>query len=293
VPSWEGRSKGTPLGYRTFVWVLRNGGVLPAYGLLGVVTCYYFFFSPRSSGILYRYFRQRIGFTRLRSIIGIYRNYYLFGQSLIDKVVLMSAMPHSFTFDFEGESFLREMVEQGRGGLLLSGHIGNWEIAGHLLQRLGTRIHIVMYDAEHQRIKDYLNSVTGDRKANIIVIRDDLSHIYAISEAFQRKELVCIHADRFVAPAKTMTASFLGSRAQFPAGPFILAATYKVPVSFVFALKESALHYHFFASKPRPYHGLEKNVVVPEILQDFCMEMAEKVKKYPEQWYNYYNFWQL
>jgi predicted LPLAT superfamily acyltransferase len=82
----------------------------------------------------------------------------------------------------------------------------------------------------------------------VIVIRNDLSHIFAINEAFKNKELVCMHADRFIEGNKTMTTIFCGDEARFPMGPFLLAAKFKVPVSFVFALKESNLHYHFFAS---------------------------------------------
>lgn len=291
MPSWEGKSKGSPLGYRIFVWVLRKMGVRPAYVLLRAVAFYYFVCSPRSSRLMYRYFRERVGFGRLRAIRALYHNYYLFGQSLIDRVVMMAGIPQRFTFDFDGEEHLRAMVEQGRGGLLLSAHIGNWEIAGHLLQRLGTRINILMFDGEHERIKQYLEGVTGERKARIIIIRDNLSHIYEISEALKNKELVCMHADRFVAPAKSMDVDFMGGRAAFPAGPFVLAATYRVPVSFVFALREGAMHYHFFASAPRDYREPDKKVSMTRILGDFSQAMEEKVKTYPEQWYNYYNFW--
>lgn len=217
----------------------------------------------------------------------MYKNYYLFGQSLIDRVVLMAGIPNRFTFDFDGEENLHQMVSGGRGGLLLSAHIGNWEIAGHLLERLNTAIHIVMYDAEHEEIKEYLTGVTGKRNAHIILIRDDLSHIYAISEALRNNELVCMHADRFVEGSRTLETGFLGAKASFPAGPFILATTYKVPVSFVFALKEGARHYHFFAGKMRVYDRDRA-----AILDGFALAMEEKVKKYPEQWYNYYNFWQ-
>lgn len=279
MPSWEGKSKGSPLGYRIFVWVLRTMGVTPAYGLLRVVAGWYFLFSKP---VLYKYFRYRIGYGRMRALSAMYRNYYAFGQTLIDKVVLMSGIKHRFTFDFDGEEHLRAMT--GSGGLLLSGHIGNWEIAGHLLQRLETRIHILMYDAEHERIKAYLTSVTGERRANIIVIKDDLSHIYAVSDALAAGDLVCIHADRFVPGAKTATAQFLGAAAPFPVGPFQLAAALKVPVSFVYALKERPTHYHFFASAPRV---LSRDV----LFVDFVESMEKKVRQYPEQWYNYFNFW--
>jgi len=292
MPSWQGKSKGTPLGYRIFVWVLKSFGVLPGYFLLRFVAFYYFLFSYTASKNIYHFFHRKLGFSSLSSLGKIYRNYYLFGQTIIDKVVLMSGIPNRFTFNFDGEENLRKMVKLGKGGLLLSAHIGNWEIAGHLLKRLNTKINIVMFDGEVQQIKDYLSSVTGERNVHVIVIRNDLSHIYEISDAFKNNELVCIHSDRFIERNKTLMADFLGEKALFPAGPFILATTFKVPVSFVFALKETALHYHFFASEIKDYSKLGKENGPEQMLKDFTVQMETKVKQYPEQWYNYYNFWQ-
>ena len=201
MPVWRGKSKGSPLGYKIFVAVIRKGGVIPAYILLRFVALYYSFFSFAPSGHILRYFRK-LGYGRFRSIRMMYRNYCMMGQTLIDRIVILSGMPNRFSFDFEGEEQLRDMVAGGQGGLLLSGHIGNWEIAGHLLQRLGTRIHIVMFDGEDRQIKKYLESVTGESFANLIIIRDDISHIYQISEALRQGDLVCMHADRFVEEIK-------------------------------------------------------------------------------------------
>jgi len=286
MPAWEGKSKGTPLGYSIFVGVLKRFGVIPAYALLRVVVVYYFLFSRRSSKNILAYFR-RLGYGRMKALSGLYRNYYLLGQTLIDRIVVMTGIPNRFSFDFDGEENLFEMANLKKGGLLLSAHIGNWEIAGHLLKRLPSRIHIVMFDGEHQRIKQYLESVTGERQAHIIVIKDDFSHIYEISEAFKNNELVCIHADRFLEDNKTMTTELLGEKALFPAGPFQLAASFQVPVSFVFALKETNLHYHFFAGKLRTC----SKTAMQEMLDAFAIDLESKIKRYPEQWYNYYNFW--
>ena len=291
MPSWQGKSKGTPLGYRIFVAVLRKGGLSPAYWLLRFVALYYFIFSRATSRAILDFFRHRMGMGPWTAWKKLYRNYYLFGQSLIDRVAVMSGAGQSLTFDFDGEQHLREITAMQRGGLLLSAHIGNWEIAGHLLKRLGTPIHIVMYDGEHQQIKQYLDSVTGQRNVSIIVIRDSLSHIYEISEALRKNELVCMHADRFLEGNKTLEATFLGKPALFPMGPFVLASKFKVPVCFVFALKETKLHYHFFSSPVHEYKDLSKETGMRMALEDFIMETEAKVRQYPEQWYNYYNFW--
>ena len=89
-----------------------------------------------------------------------------------------------------------------------------------------------------------------------------------------------------------MTVDFLGAPARFPAGPFVLAATFKVPLSFVFAFKETDTHYHLYASTVKQYEGLSKEAVMKQLLQEFALEMEEKARLYPEQWFNYYNFWQ-
>ncbi|MEO5998545.1 MAG: lipid A biosynthesis acyltransferase [Chitinophagaceae bacterium] len=293
MPLWQGKSRGTPLGYRIFVIILRNFGVLPAYLLLRFVAFYYFLFLFKSTKPLFFFFRHKLGYGFLKSLVSIYCNFYFLGQSIIDKVVVMSGIPNKFTYNFDGEDNLRKIVEMQKGGLLLSAHIGNWEIAGHLLKRLNTRINIVMMDNEHQQIKGYLSTITGKRNMRVIVIRNnDISHIYEINEAFKNNELVCMHADRFMEGNKTLTADFLNEEARFPIGPFVLAATFKIPVSFVFAMKESNFHYHFFSSGIKNYDHPAKEKRMQQMLNDFAAEMENKVKQYPVQWFNYYNFWQ-
>jgi predicted LPLAT superfamily acyltransferase len=106
---------------------------------------------------------------------------------------------------------------------------------------------------------------------------------------------VCMHGDRFVKGSKTIACEFLGEQADFPTGPFYLAMKYGVPVSFVFAMKEANRHYHFYATPPKyylqqPSPGKRDNMI-KLIMADYIAAIEEKVKKYPYQWFNYYNFW--
>jgi predicted LPLAT superfamily acyltransferase len=290
MSSWKGKSRGNRAGFRIFYWILRHGGIRPAYGVLSVVAFYFFLFSGKAFRFQFIFFRKRLNYSFGKSVLSIYKNYYWFGQSILDKMVLMSGLDHPFRFEFEGEAYLKAMVEQNKGGLLLSAHIGSWEIAGHLLSRLGTDMHIVMYDGEHQQIKDYLESISEKYSARIILIRDDLSHIYAIQEALHNNAFVCMHADRFLEGNKTMVTNLLNKPARFPAGPFLLARTFQSPVSFVFAMKDRALDYHFYATEAKIYQG-PKETAVREVLQDYCEAMEGTIRKYPLQWYNYYDFW--
>jgi predicted LPLAT superfamily acyltransferase len=292
MPQWQGRSKGNRLGYSIFVFVVRTFGVNPAYLLLRFVSLYYFLFSWSSSRHIYQYFRLRHHYSVVRSLLNLYANYYVFGQTILDKIVVMAGIENKFTYEFDGEQYLRDIVKSGRGGILLSAHIGNWEAAGHLLKRLNAKINVVMFDGEHEKIKQYMKEVTGERNFKVIVIQEDLSHVYAMGEALQNNELICLHADRFVEGTKTENRTFMGAKAKFPIGPFLLAATFDVPVSVVFAMKKTNTQYHFYGS-PLIHKDPDepKREFAQRLLDRFVGEFEEKVKLYPKQWFNYYNFW--
>jgi predicted LPLAT superfamily acyltransferase len=292
MPKWQGKSKGTALGYRIVFFICSRFGVGPAYLLLRFVAFYFLLFSRASTKNSYQYFTQRHGYGVMRAIVSAYRNYYLFAQTILDKVIVMAGIRNRFTYEFDGEEHLRQIVLQGRGGILLSAHVGNWEAAGYLLRRLDTRINVVMYDGEHEQIKEYLERVTGGRNLNVILIKNDMSHVYAMGEALQKNELICLHADRFMEGNKTLSRMFLGAEALFPLGPFLLSASFRVPVSIVFAFKESSTHYHFFGSAPIERAATESKTDFTERLtKSFVDELEEKVTMYPEQWFNYFNFW--
>lgn len=265
---------------------------MPAYFLLCFVTLYYLIFSYKSTKAIFNYFHKRHNYNIIKSVYKVYVNYNLLGQTLIDKVVIMSGIPNKFTFELDGINNLHNIAALKKGGLLLTAHIGNWETARHLLNDIDARINVVVFDGEDEGIKEYMESLVGKSVLNLIVIKDDMSHIFEISNAFLNDELVCMPADRFLESNKTKTVKFLGADARLPLGPFMLAAKFQVPVSFVYGMKESTFHYHFFASEVKEYMDLEQDVAVEQMMTDFVEDMELKVKRYPEQWYNYYEFWQ-
>lgn len=291
MPSWNGRSRGSALGYRIFVWLLRTGGLKPAYALLHLVTPYYRLFARDAVRPLRQLYEDRLGYSSKEASGLIKSNLITFGQVLIDKIAVLSGMENAFDHVNIGDtSVLSEMLQLGNGGLIVSAHLGNWEVAGHLLKKMDTPVYIVMYDGEAENLKKYMERFDSKRSFNIIYIREDLSHIYEISAALRRNELVCLHGDRFRPGNRTMEHEFLGEKALFPAGPFILASKLKVPVCFVFGIKEGKFLYHYQATTARTYTGKGREGM-EQMLDDYVRVLEEKIKQYPEQWFNYYDFW--
>ncbi len=296
MASWKGKTRGNLTGYKIFITVLKYLGLPFAYVLLRFVALYFYIFSPESFRHIFYFYRQRLGFGFMKSLYAVYRNYYIFGQELLDKTATLAGFSTGFTYDFDGEQHLRQMVADGSGGLLISAHIGNFEMAGHMLERLDTKVNVLMLDAEHERIKNYLSSLSR-KSFHIIPISADNQHVFELSHVLKNHEIVCMHGDRFVEGSKTTTGTFLGREARLPTGPFYLAMKYAVPVSFVFAMKESSGHYHFYATPPRFYKQqlspLKREDMLKQMVQDYLRAVEEKIRQYPYQWFNYYDFWNI
>jgi len=294
MPSWKGKTRGGVLGYKIFVWTLKYFGISFAYFLLYFVVSYFMLSSGKAFRAIYQYFRRAIGMGPVKAFFSIYRNYYYFGQILVDKIAMLAGFQNRFTFDFEGEEFLRQMVN---GGMLISAHIGNWEIAGNLLNRLEKNINIIVYDAEHEQIKGYLSDVFTNRRVNFIVIKEDYSHLNEIRQALDRGEIIAMHGDRFIEGNKIVMVDFLGRPAPFPTGPVNLAARFGAPVSYVFAVKETRKHYHFFAT---PLQTIEfsnnlkkRELILKQAVGNYVAAFERIVKRYPHQWFNYFDFWKI
>ncbi len=294
MPEWSGKSKGGTFGYLFFIALIRHTSIRFTYFFTRIIAGYYLLFSKKDAMTFY--FRKIHGYGRWKAFRSIYRNYCLLGEVLVDKVALLSGMKTGYTFQFEGEENLHAMSEDGKGGVLIGAHMGNWEVAGSLLDRIKTKVNILMFEAEHEKIRNTLDKVMVNRQMNIIPIRDDFSHLFKIEEALKKKEFVVIHGDRYLPGTKTVSVPFLGKPARFPTGPLYLASKNGVPVSFVFTLKEKHTHYHFYASPSRlfPYPSKIKSrhSDIREMVLTYVKALEGMVQKYPLQWFNYHHFWE-
>jgi predicted LPLAT superfamily acyltransferase len=297
MSQWDGRSRGSPLGYKIFGFTLKFFGLKPAYALLGLVVFHYVLFAGSARRISYQYFRYRIGRKRWEAWRDVFRHFYRLGEALIDRVAVVSGNRHRFSFEFDGEDHLVRMSAEGKGGLIIGAHFGNWNLSAHFLSRIQGPMGVLLYDDEWEKIKKTLtqleNNQLGEGRVVFIPIRNDLSHMVRIREFLSQGGLLAIHGDRFRPGSRTFKVQFLGAEAPVPAGPFILAASLNVPVSFSIAVKEGTLHYHLFATPPQIYYTLSASVKEKALqcMRDFFTWLEPHVRRHPHQWYNFFPFW--
>lgn len=286
---WEGKSKGTVLGYKIFIFFIRKLGVRAAYGLLYFVALYYVFFAGKSTRSIFYYFRKRLKYSWTKSVLSIYKSYYVFGKTIIDKAAISSGLQNRFTHECDGVDNIIELLDKKQGGIMISAHVGNFEIAEFFFEEIDTRsqISLVTTDAEHKNIKEYMEKVTMRSNVKFILVKDDMSHIFEINNALSNGELVCFTGDRYMKGQKLLTESLMGKEANFPAGPFLLASRLNVPVLFVYVMKETNKHYHLYARQAEV-----KNRDAQGLLKKYTESVEWMLKKYPLQWFNYFDFWE-
>lgn len=289
MSQWNGKSKGTLLGYKIFVFLIKKLGIKVAYSILIFVAFYYFIAYPKSFRDIFYYFNKRQQFSYIKSIFAVYKSYFVFGQVLIDKTAIAAGMRDKFTYDFDGISVLKQLLDEKKGGILISAHVGNFEIAEKFFADIdfNCEINIVTTDQEHSVIKNYLESISETTKMKFIFVKEDMSHIFEINNALAKNELICFTGDRYFEGSKTLEADLLNESALFPAGPFVIASRLKVPVAFVYVMKEPNLHYHLYTRRSADF----KQRDVQAVLQNYTNSVSEILNKYPYQWFNYFDFW--
>ena len=89
--------------------------------------------------------------------------------------------------------------------------------------------------------------------------------------------------------------SFLGGRASFPTGAYVLAAIAGAPLVHVFSLREPGGHYRFFGFPPHrpqmPPHR-ERDAYLRACAAQFASDLETIVQRDPLQWYNFFPFWE-
>ena len=285
---WSGKSRGGRFGYLFVVHTIRLLGLRAAYALLALVAIYFIPFAPKATRAIWLYNRRQRGLGVLRSVVELYRHYYTFGQTLIDRIALRAGMQSRFRFEFDNYERFLQIINEPGGTVLIGAHVGCWEAGAGFFGKYGKKINIVMFDAEHEQIKEILRESgrQGDYKI-IPVNQGALEAILEIKFALDRGEYACFNGDRYLDRATALECDFMGGKAHFPVGPFRIASRCRVPVVFYYAMREKGRRYRFLFSEVPPTESRRTET----LMTAYLCSLETLLARYPRQWFNFYPFW--
>jgi len=289
---WSGKSRGGTLGYLTFVFLIKKFGVAAAYTLLYFIAIYFIPFAPKPTLSIWKYSRKILNYSRIKSFFFIYRNFLSLGQAIIDKVAVGAGKGCEYCFEFSEPEDVKKILNSPQGVVIIGAHFGNWEVGSPFFDKYNKEMRVVMMDFEYQNIKKVLEAQKIVDTFKVITIKDDsFSYLFEIRDALSQGKYIAIQGDRLSKSEKHSYTLFMGAKAQFPTGPFVLASRLNVPVVFYFAVKTGYKKYKFSFTLSNNISEIgEKNKELL-ILKEYVETLERLVAEYPEQWYNYYDFW--
>lgn len=260
------------------------------YAVMAFIVPFYMLFAHKGYISTYRFFRRKMHYGVAKSFVYVYRNHFVFGQVILDRFAAYAGK--KFHLRMEGYDRFLEMADGKDGFIMLSSHVGNYELAGYTLLSAKKPFKALVFGGETAAVMENRMRVLGYNNISLIPISDDLSHLFIMNNALANGEILSMSGDR-VMGGKNFECDFMGGKAMFPAGPFVLAVEREVKMLAVFVMKESVSGYHVVIKELSPITKGEstRKEKMQLLAQSFADELASIVNEYPSQWFNYYNFW--
>ncbi len=238
----------------------------------------------------YGFYRRRLGYNRLRSIWMTYKNHCAFSQVVIDKFAMYAGKKFRITID--GYDQFLSLSEQRQGFVQLSSHIGNYEIAGYSLVAKDKRFNALVFGGEKASVMSNRSKLFDGNNIRMIPVMEDMSHLFVMDRALTDGEILSMPADRVFGSQKAFMIDFLGAKARFPQGPFLMAAMRGVPILFVSVMKTAARDYHISVRRIGSGEiGTSTRAKATGLCAEYVRMLEETVRRHPAQWYNYFDFW--
>ncbi|MCR4310180.1 MAG: hypothetical protein NUW14_09255 [Deltaproteobacteria bacterium] len=177
--------------------------------------------------------------------------------------------------------FLEESFAKGRGVILVTGHIGNWELGALFFARHGFKINVVTIPEGRERIDSIRGAYRMRQDIRTIVVDGSPFSSLEIVAALRRGEIVAMLVDRWEG-TDGVPAKFFGADHRFPRGPFVLSRATGAPIVPAFIVRDGNV-YRGAVDPPFSMDGLDDESGARRMSET----LERMIRAYPDQWYNF------
>ena len=288
------RKRGNRLGFWFFRAAVRIFGLRGAYGLLYFVGLYYLAVDHAVVEASLAFIRRRFPeHGAIRRLLDVYLLFVNQGKNLIDRYAVASGYQGIDVEFKDRERFLAFLASQPKGFILLTAHVGNWQVAMTALRKMGRTVHLMMRREDNAAVREALQVDCEQEQVKVIFTDDSLGGVIEAMKAVNRGEVVSIMGDRTYGYSATGV-SFLGSEVRFPHGAFSLAAAAQCPVVVLLSARTGMKRYvvdvsHVIAA-PAGRRGGKSEAMQADV-QEFARVLEGYVAQYPYQWFVFRDIW--
>ena len=226
-----------------------------------------------------------------------FRHFLSFGDTILDKILAQTGRYTPDNVTVTGRESLKALIDQGRGAVLFTAHLGNVELSRALAEFRDIRINVLVHTQHAEKFNRILKKINPHTNVDLMQVSSfGAAEAMILSSKIAAGELVIIAADRIpLTETKygVIEASFLGATALFPSGPYILAHVLQCPVYLMFCFHQEQQYHLVFEPFADSIHLSRQNRQAS--LERYAEYYAERLGAYclqsPFQWYNFYPFW--
>jgi len=189
---------------------------------------------------------------------------------------------------FEGLDHLRRAYKKGRGVLVLTGHLGNWELLANAAGFLGYPINVVYRPLEFEPLDYFFGQLRSRQGAHLL---PKAQAMRGILRKINGKELVGILLDQNTSRQAGVFVDFFGKPACTNKGLALVAKRRKVPVVPIFMVREGD-KYRMIIRPEVPLIVSGDNVRDAEAnTRQYNRVLESMIRRYPEQWFWVHRRW--
>lgn len=188
----------------------------------------------------------------------------------------------------EGWPLIERAAKQGRGIILVAGHLGNWELGGAYLAARGLDFEVVARQMENPLFDAYLTR-TRNRIGMKVIYDGDA--VRRVPRALRNNAVVGFVMDQGAAGLASTWVPFFGRHAKTPRGPAVFALRLKTPVIFVAPLRKPDGRFILGIEAVPVRETGDKNADVDRIVADYTAVLERWVRRAPEQYFWHHRRW--
>lgn len=188
----------------------------------------------------------------------------------------------------EGLENIDKALRRGKGAVVLSAHIGNWELGGLVLSLFRHPVVAVVLKHQNKRINDFFTRQRSIGSLKPVEIGISLRNCY---DALKNNGLLAILGDRDFSN-KGFVIEFFGKPTQVPKGPAVFSYRMGSCIVPTFMVRMEDDTFKFTFEPPIfPNTNEDEESEVKKLMKEYSFVIEAYVRKYPSQWYMFKNVW--
>jgi len=184
----------------------------------------------------------------------------------------------------ENWELVDEVMSKGKGAVMVTGHIGNWELAGGYVAARGVPLDAIVRGMANPLFDAFLNHTREEMGMTIV---HDSEAVRRTPRSLRDGRAVAFVADQGVLGLASTFVPFFGRPAKTPRGAAVFALRFEVPVLFIVALRKPNGRFRLVVERIEARKTGDRDRDVDAIVARFTERLEHWVRAVPAQY-----FWQ-